>query len=321
MRGRKNPDSISNAMHKPTTRRLKGLIAAPHTPFGDDGAIALEVIDQQAELLINQGVAGAFVCGTTGEGASLTNAERRSVATRWVEASRGRLSVIAHVGHTSLDDARSLAQHAESIGVSAISAVAPYYFKPATVGELTGYCAEIACEAPSIPFYYYHSPRMTGVSLSPSAFLVQGGERIPNLAGIKFNDPDLFEYQRCLMVEGGCFDVPFGVDEALIGGLAAGAVGAVGSTYNYAAPLFHRLINAFEQGDMKSAQACSRKAVRIVELLIEFGGIASGKALMSLHGINCGAPRPPIRPLSEGERSRLLAAAEELEAIQAAVAI
>ena len=171
---------------------------------------------------------------------------------------------------------------------------------------------EIAAAAASLPFYYYHSPGMTGVALSPADFLAHAVPRIPNLAGIKFNDGNLFEYQRCLNFDNGHFDIPFGVDEALIGGLAAGAVGAVGSTYNYAAPIYLEMIEAFQRGDLRAAQACSRKAVEIVELLIEFGGIAAGKAFMALHGIDCGHPRPPLSPLSALERSRLLAAVERL---------
>ena len=290
-------------------QRLHGLIAAPHTPFDATGAVALDVIEQQAAVLSAQGVAGVFVCGTTGEGVSMTNAERRAVVERWCTAAGDELKVIAHVGHTALEDACALARHAEKMGAWAVSSVAPFYFKPFTARDLVDYCAAVAGTVPQLPFYYYHSPGMTGVNVSPVAFLDEG-RRIANLAGIKFNDGDLFEYQRCLAYQNGCFDLPFGVDEALIGGLAAGATSAVGSTYNYAAPIYLEMMEAIADGDLATAQACSRKAVAVVELLVKFGAVAAGKALMSLHGVECGAPRPPIRPLTAESRARLLEEAQ-----------
>ena len=287
------------------TERLSGLIAAPHTPFAADGSVALDQIDLQAELLVSQGVSGVFICGTTGEGASLTTAERKEVAERWVRAALGRLKVVVHVGHNALGEACGLAKHAQQVGASATSSVGPNYFKPGGAEELVAFCQPLAAAAPELPYYYYHSPGMTGVSVPMKEFLQLGGDRIPNLVGIKFNHGDLFEYQQCLHFDGGRFDVPFGVDEALLGGLAVGATGAVGSTYNYAAPLYLEMIEAFNRNDYDSARSQARTSIELIETLIEFGVLASGKALMSLHGIDCGTPRPPISPLTDAARQKL----------------
>ena len=299
--------------------RLNGLIAAPHTPFDPSGEVALDVIAHQAAHLIEQGVTGAFICGTTGEGVSLTNSERRLMAEHWVAAGGDCLKVIVHVGHTSLREAQELASHAEICGAWGTSAVAPYFFKPKDIGELVNFCAAIASSAPNLPFYYYHSPGMTGVDLTPVEFLAAGAQCIDNLAGIKFNDGNLFEYQRCLAFEGGRFDIPFGVDEALIGAIAVGATSAVGSTYNYAAPLYLELIAAFHRGEMAIARACSQRAVSIVELLVKYGGVAAGKYLMSLHGIDCGGPRAPISPLSAAAGGELLSVVDRMGVIKRVV--
>jgi N-acetylneuraminate lyase len=112
------------------TFRLRGLIAAPHTPMRPDGGINFAAVQQQSAVLVAGGVAAAFVCGTTGEGASLTSAERMRLVERWVEVAPPPLAVIAHVGHTSVAEARVLAGHAQSAGAKAISALAPYFFKP-----------------------------------------------------------------------------------------------------------------------------------------------------------------------------------------------
>ena len=107
----------------------------------------------------------------------------------------------------------------------------------------------------------------------------------------------------------------WGVDEALLGALAVGAVGAVGSTYNYSAPLYLKMMDAFAGGDLATARDCSLQSVRLVELLIKFGVLPSGKALMSFHGADCGPPRPPLSALSPDKKTELLAAVSDLGVI------
>ncbi len=217
---------------------LTGLVAATHTPFSLDGALNLAVVEKQAEHLLRNGVTTVFIGGTTGEWSSLTVEERRALAVRWLAVTRGSvLKVIVHVGAHCLEDARALARQAGELGALGISALAPSYFKPASIAALVDSMAEIANAAPELPFYYYEIPSLTGIGLSPSAFLEEGARRIPNLAGVKFTSTNLVEYQLCAAVQERSFDVPFGVDEMLLAGLSFGAVGAVGSTYNFAAPL------------------------------------------------------------------------------------
>src|SRR5688500_3533376 len=103
--------------------KLKGLIAAPHTPFHEDGSLNLEMIPKQAAWLAKNGVLGAFICGTTGEGSSLTTEERLAVANRWVQSAPATLKVIVHAGHNSLEEAKGIAAHAEQIGAHAVAAI------------------------------------------------------------------------------------------------------------------------------------------------------------------------------------------------------
>src|SRR4051794_10669074 len=105
--------------------RLNGLIAAPYTPFDASGDVNLAMIEKQCSGLVSSGVKGAFVCGTTGEGLSLTQDERMSVAQRWVDVVDEQLKVIVHVGHNSQREAMALARHAQEIGASAIAALPP----------------------------------------------------------------------------------------------------------------------------------------------------------------------------------------------------
>ncbi|MFB0712366.1 dihydrodipicolinate synthase family protein [Buttiauxella noackiae] len=287
--------------------KLTGLIAAPHTPFTADGSVNYPVIDQIAAHLIKQGVKGAYVLGTTGEGIHCSVDERKKIAERWVSASAGKLSITLHTGALSIADSVELSRHAETLDIFATSVIGPCFFKPGSIEDLVEYCRINAAAAPSKGFYYYHSG-MSGVNLDMEQFLQVAADRIPNLTGMKFNSSDMYEYQRCVRVNNGQFDIPFGVDEFLPAGLACGAVGAVGSTYNYAAPLYHRLIESFNRGDQADVAGCMDKVIAIIRVLVQYGGVAAGKVAMKLHGIDVGDPRRPLRPMTEQQKQDALQA-------------
>ena len=288
-------------------KKLTGLIAAPHTPFNADSSVNYSVIDQIAEHLVEQKVKGVYVCGTTGEGIHCSVEERKKIAERWVKASQGQLSITLHTGALSIADSLELSRHADTLDIFATSVIGPCFFKPGNVEDLVEYCRINAEAAPSKGFYYYHSG-MSGLSIDMEKFLLLAGDRIPNLTGMKFNSSDMYEYQRCLRVNNGQFDIPFGVDEFLPAGLACGAIGAVGSTYNYAAPLYHRLIDSFNRGDMKDVAACMDKVIAIIRVLVQYGGVAAGKVAMQLHGIDAGDPRSPLRPMTSEQKKAALEA-------------
>jgi len=281
-----------------------GLIAAPFTPFQPSGEVHYDRIEQQASTLRQSGVIAAFVCGTTGEGMSLTVAERMQIAERWQKAAQ--LPVIVHVGHTCLSDCRALAAHAAKIGASATAALAPFFFKPASVHDLVAFCAEIASAAPDLPFYFYHFPGITGVNFSMRTFLEVASTRIPNLAGIKFTHEDLLDFGRCLDFEGGRYEMLWGRDEALLAALTLGAKGAVGSTYNYAAaPIYLPLLRAFAASDLKEAQRLQAKARDLIAVMLRLGGMSAGKAIMKIIGVDCGPVRPPLTNLSSAQLAEL----------------
>lgn len=228
------------------------------------------------------------------------------IAERWVDASQGKLDLIVHTGALSIADAVTLARHANTLDIMATSVIGPCFFKPGSVDDLVEYCRLVAEAAPDKGFYYYHSS-MSGLSIDMERFLQSASGRIPNLSGMKFNASDMYEYQRCLRVENGRFDIPFGVDEFMPAGLACGATSAVGSTYNYAAPLYLRLMESFRRGDMQDVARCMDKVIAIIRVLVEYGGVAAGKVAMQLHGIDVGDPRRPLRPMTAQQKADALA--------------
>jgi N-acetylneuraminate lyase len=290
------------------------LVAATHTPFHADGSLNLAAVERQAAHLLANDVRTAFIGGTTGESHSLTLDERLRLATRWFEVARGGpLAIIVHVGANCLADARALAAQAQQLGATAIAAMAPSYFKPASVDALIACCAEVAAAAPQTPFYYYDIPSFTGVHLPMPEFLARALRQIPTLAGLKFTHTDMMAFQLCRAAEGGRFDVLWGFDEMLLGALALGARGAVGSTYNVAAPLYHRLLAAFARGDLEAARGEQLRSVRLVQALVRRGFMGSMKATMDMLGVEVGPPRLPNVALTAQQTRELR---EELEALE-----
>ncbi len=278
-----------------TRQHLEGLIAAPFTPMREDGGVNIETIEPYARLLAGNGVRGVFVCGTTGEGLSLSGDERTAVASCWREAAADQLAVIVNVAHNSLPDACALADHAQGIGADAIGTFGPIYHRPADVGALVAWCAQIAAAAPQLPFYYYHIPSMTNLPFKVADILRAGAPRIPTLAGAKFTYEDLSDFSQCVALDGGRFDMLFGRDEILLAGLAAGARGAVGTTYNFAAPLYLGLIEAYKAGEMAMARARQLQAQAMIDTARGAGGLGAFKAMMKMIGLDCGPTRPPLR--------------------------
>jgi N-acetylneuraminate lyase len=294
--------------------RLHGLVAATHTPFHTDASLAPEVVPLQAAHLAAHGVGTAFITGSTGESHSLTRAERLTIYQAWAEAGPAhRLRVVAHVGSNCLEDSKAFTAAAADHGFHAVAALAPSYFKPRSLDSLVDWCAAIAAAAPRLPFYYYDIPSMTNVRFDMAEFLTKAGACIPNLAGIKFTNDDLSAYSQCLEMDGRHFDIPWGIDEKLIDALGVGALGAVGSTYNFAAPLYQELIACFHRGDLKAARDLQRQSIALVDTLAAVGYFGAAKALMDWLGVPVG---PARRPLDNPTPAQLASLRAQLEAFQ-----
>lgn len=286
-------------------KKMEGMVAAAHTPMNKSGSLNLNVVPDIVNRLIRQKVKGVFVCGTTGEGTSLTSKERKILAEAFVKASGKRIPVLVHVGHNSIAEAKDLAAHAQKIGADYISSLPPMYFKINSIPVLVNCMAEIASGAPELPFYYYNIPVLSGVSVDMLEFLKQAEQSIPTLAGIKYTTPLIHEYQACLNYKDNKYDILYGTDEMLLSALSVGAKGYIGSTYNFMAPLFIQLRASFDQGDLNEAKNLQMKSVEIVRVIVKYGGLSAQKVIMKLLGIDCGPLRLPLQTLQTEEEKSL----------------
>lgn len=281
--------------------KIEGLVAAPFTPFDENNELNLDLIPGYYQSLKRNGVKGAFICGSTGEGVSLTFEEKIRVMKAWTIWTKGDedFVLMMFLGGTNIKECQELAAIAEQEGVDAISFTSPYYFKPANVGQLAKCCQAVASAAPNTAFYYYHIPVLTGGNYAMLDLLAAVDGMIPTFRGIKYTHEDFMDFLSCMNYADRKYDMLWGRDENMLSSLVLGSKGAVGSTYNYAAPLYHQLIDAFEAGDFETANARQQLSIDMIRLLGKYGGIATGKAYMKLVDLDCGVFRLPVANMDE----------------------
>jgi N-acetylneuraminate lyase len=288
------------------------LIAATHTPFTPSGDLNLDPLPKLAEFLISHGIIAVFIGGTTGESHSLTLDERQQLTRRWVEVVKGSsLKVIAHVGANCRSDSLELAREAYRVGVHATAALSPSFFKPSSVSDLIDYLTPIARAGRESPFYFYDIPSMTNLVLPMREFLEKAPASIPNLRGLKYSNPDSVQLQECLQFQNGAYEILYGIDEILLTAMVLGVQGAVGSSYNFAAPIYRRLSHALSRADWPAAREAQFQSVRVIRLLAQYGYLGASKFLMRLHGLDLGTVRSPLKRLSQPEESALQKTLEE----------
>ena len=282
--------------------KFSGLVAAPFTPMLPDGEINTGLIGMYHDMLVKNRIAGAFINGSTGEGVSTTMSEKLKVTEAWASCSSSSgLKLINLLSGTCYKDCIMLARESRKMGIYAVALTSPSYFKPANVKMLAEFFIKVAQEVPDMPVYYYHIPVLTGGFFNMIDFMHEVAPRVPNFAGIKYTHEDFMDFLSCLHFEGGRYDMLWGRDENLLSALILGARGAVGSTFNYAAPLYHKLIDAFDRNDHETARALQQKSIDMIMLLGKYGGIATGKAYMRFIGLECGEFRLPVRNMSESD--------------------
>jgi N-acetylneuraminate lyase len=293
--------------------KIDGYIAAPFTPMLENGEVNLNLVPEYARYLIRNGLDGAFVCGSTGEGALLNRRERMALVEKWIEASKGELKIVVHTGGTNLRDQQSLATHAEKAGAWAVAAMAPAFLPPKRNEELVSYCKAIASSAPSLPFYYYHIPALNGVHLSVTDLLEAAHREIPNFAGVKYTYLNMFEFEQCRHIAGGKYEMLWGLDEMFLDGLAYGNSSGVGGTYNHCFSLYREMSQAYRHKEMEKCRELQHQSHQVFEILGKYrGNIMGGKRIMKFLGMDCGPNRLPLQTISDQEEKNMK---KDLEAI------
>lgn len=287
--------------------KFKGLFSALLTPFNKDSSINFEAMEKLVEFNLENGIDGFYVGGSTGEGLLLTNEERKATFKCVAEATKGRATLIAHVGTLHTDAAIDMAKYAESLGYDAISAVAPYYYG-FPLESITGYYNDIA-NSTSLPMIVYNFPNSGKFALTKDV----ANEMFKNekFIGIKHTSSDMFALQQFKQLDREIV-VYNGFDETLLSGLAMGADGAIGSTYNFMGKKFKKIMNDFKAGNIDEAIKGQNEADEIITEMIKHGVFQSEKAILSEMGIDMGECRKPFLPITDECRASMKKIAEKL---------
>lgn len=273
-----------------------GIYPALITPFDSDGSVNYKMLERILDALLQRGVTGFYICGSTAETMLLSIDERKKILETVMGYLQGSCQVFAHIGAQYTEDSIALAKHAASLGVNGISSLPPIYFKY-TPQELTNYFLEIA-DATELPLIVYNAPALAGVEFNKGN--LKGILEHPNIAGIKFTSYDLFNLQQVqaaypdkIMINGH--------DELFLNTLPMGLKHAIGSTFNFMPEKFIAIRNAFDLGDLETARKIQSEANEIIAGLIQIGVFRGVKAMMELLGMPVGACRRPFAPIRDEE--------------------
>lgn len=274
-------------------KKFEGICAALLTPYDTLGKINHAALKKQVRWLIEQGIDGFYVCGSTGEAFLLSTDERKAILDTVCEANNGEKLVIAHVGQISTEHAMDLSRHAKSAGADAISSIAPFYYKFSNE-EIKQYYFDLM-ECVQMPFFIYNFPAFSGFSLTPE--LLDEMCKCPYVAGVKFTASDFFQLERMKHAHSD-LTVWNGYDEMLLSGLSAGADGGIGSTYNVLCPGVRGIYDSFKAGDSGKALKYQHIVNDMIRVIGKFGVFPSVKAILGFEGMDFGGCRKPFLPLS-----------------------
>ena len=295
-------------------QKYNGVFPAFYACYDSEGNISPEGVREFTQYLLDKGVQGLYVGGSSGECIYHSVAERKVVLENVMEVARGKMAIIAHVACNNTADSRELAAHAESLGVDAIAAIPPIYFKlpPHAIAK---YWNDISDAAPNTDFVIYNIPQLAGVSLTPA--LLREMLKNERCIGVKnssmpIQDIEEFRAEGCLVFNG--------PDEQLLSGLVAGAVGGIGGTYGAMPELYNKIYALVQENRITEARPIQDDCLKIIQKLCSGHGNMYGMIKETLrinHGLDCGSVRAPLAELIEAD---LAIAQEAAEMIRTAIA-
>ena len=278
--------------------KYQGIIPAFYACYDEKGAINPTAVREMTRWFIEQGVQGLYVGGSSGECIYQSKEDRKITLENVMAEAKGKLTIIAHVACNNTADSQELAAHAESLGVDAIAAIPPIYFKlpPYAIAK---YWNDISAAAPNTDFVIYNIPQLAGVALTIP--LLKEMLKNPRVIGVKNSSPATQDIQ--MFADEGCI-VFNGPDEQLISGLVMGAIGGIGGTYGAMPKLYVKLYECVKAGELDKALEIQNDCCRIIYKLCSGHGNMYGmikESLRKLGAPDCGSVRAPLAELVEAD--------------------
>ena len=283
-------------------KKFQGVIPAFYACYDEKGEISPERVRKLARYLLEKGVQGLYVGGSSGECIYQSVAERKVVLENVMAEVGGKMTIIAHVACNNTADSQDLARHAESLGVDAIAAIPPIYFHLPPYG-IAEYWNDISAAAPNTGFIIYNIPQLAGVALTPA--LLDEMRKNPRVIGVKNSSMPTQDIQMWKDQGGEDFVVMNGPDEQFVSGLAMGATGGIGGTYAVMPELFLKAKDLLYAGQVAQAAAVQNEICRIIYKMCDGHGnlYAIMKAILKKRGVECGTVRKPLPGLIDSDNA------------------
>jgi 4-hydroxy-tetrahydrodipicolinate synthase len=301
---------MPSAAASPQKPRLAGVIAAMLTPMKDGGTrVDLEATSRLVAWLVEKGVHGLYIAGTTGEGLYLTPEEHRELVRAVVNAAKG-IPVVAHVGALTTAQAVALARQAVQAGATAVAAIPPPYYS-LTREELGAYFTSIAAAAAPLPLYLYNIPSHARNEVPPP-LAADLGRSIPTLRGIKDSSGAPGRIPDLVKTLGPDYDVVCGNDDKILHAFQVGAAGIVASGAGVFPELYLGLHTAWKAGRVADAEEAQAKIVAMQQELGNGKRLGWYKYVLAQRGIPVGGVRSPLLDPTSAEQEAIQKSLKDL---------
>lgn len=272
---------------------FSGACTALVTPFLE-GHVNFPMLQRLLYRQVESGISAVVICGTTGESATLTNAEKIQLFTNAKEFVGDACRIIAGTGSNCTASAVALSQAAEDAGADGLLVVTPYYNRATPTGLAAHYAA--IAEAVHIPLIAYNVPSRTGVDIPVAVY--KELTQIPNMAGVKEASTDISKIAK---IRAACPDFPIwsGNDDQAVAVMALGGKGVISVLSNVAPMETQAMAMAALDGDFDTAAALQLEMLPLIEALFSEVNPIPVKAAMKLLGYDCGDCRLPLTEISQ----------------------
>ena len=295
-------------------QKYHGVIPAFYACYDEHGEINPQAVCELTQYYIDKGVQGLYVNGSSGECIYQSVADRKLVLEEVMAVAKGKLTIINHVACNNTKDSIELAKHAESLGVDAIAAIPPIYFR-LPEHAIAKYWNDMSAAAPNTDFVIYNIPQLAGVALTPSLYKeMLKNERV---IGVKNSSMPVQDIQTFASLGGEDHVVFNGPDEQFLGGRLMGAAAGIGGTYGAMPELFLKLNQLIADKDLDRAKDLQYTINAIIAKLVSAHGNMYGviKAVLKINeGLELGSVRLPLAALTEDDQPIVEEAASMIRA-------
>lgn len=293
--------------------KYKGVIPAFYACYDEEGNISPDGVQALTNYFVEKGVKGVYVNGSSGECIYQSVEDRKIVLENVMKAADGKLTVINHVACNNTKDSMELAKHAESLGVDAIAAIPPIYFR-LPEHAIAKYWNDISSAAPNTDFVIYNIPQLAGVALTMGLFATM--RENPNVIGVNNSSMPVQDIQMFKQAAGDDYIIFNGPDEQFISGYAIGAEGGIGGTYGAMPELFLKMEELVKANEMEAARKLQYTVNEIIYKMCSGHGNMYGviKAILKINeGLELGGVRAPLASLADSDAGIVEEAAQMIK--------